>query len=236
MPGANRLLTLLAAAVAGAAAAQPEAPAPIAVLMTGQFHGDEVPPVDGRDWLALIDDGRRARLEPVNVRSDLVHDALLDAEQGPFTGRQITHDAKEAPLAIVSGPMLRAGALRRARPVKTAQPWWASRYTFAGRAYALVLEDDCGDAGCRWTLSDGSVTQTLETLWVTRAEDGTPDSDSTNTGILWAGDLDGDDRLDLVVDVSNHYNAVMQVRVLLSSLAGPGELVGLAGGIGAVGC
>jgi len=42
----------------------------------------------------------------------------------------------------------------------------------------------------------------------------------------WAGDLDGDGKLDLIIDHNNHD---IDVAVYLSSLAQPGELVGLAG-------
>ncbi|WP_211461494.1 hypothetical protein [Collimonas silvisoli] len=44
--------------------------------------------------------------------------------------------------------------------------------------------------------------------------------------LLWAGDLDGDGKLDLII---SHDRQDIDVAVYLSSLAQPGELVGLAG-------
>lgn len=51
--------------------------------------------------------------------------------------------------------------------------------------------------------------------------------DDINLGrpaLLWAGDLDRDGKIDLLMDVSGHY-ASMELRLFLSSRAGPGELV-----------
>jgi hypothetical protein len=42
--------------------------------------------------------------------------------------------------------------------------------------------------------------------------------------LLWAGDLDRDGKVDLLMDVSGHYSS-MELRLYLSSRATPGELV-----------
>src|SRR5688572_5613077 len=47
--------------------------------------------------------------------------------------------------------------------------------------------------------------------------------------LRWAGDLDGDDKLDLIVTITSRYGEEATVTLFLSSLAKPGELVGMAG-------
>ncbi len=50
------------------------------------------------------------------------------------------------------------------------------------------------------------------------------DRDAGHPAVLWAGDLDGDGRLDLVLDESDHYNVTV-TALFLSSEAAPGALV-----------
>jgi hypothetical protein len=47
--------------------------------------------------------------------------------------------------------------------------------------------------------------------------------------LRWAGDLDGDDKLDLIVTITSRHGEEATVTLFLSSLAKPGEMVGMAG-------
>ena len=47
--------------------------------------------------------------------------------------------------------------------------------------------------------------------------------------LRWAGDLDGDDKLDLVMTFTPRYGEEAAATLFLSSLAKPGEMVGMAG-------
>jgi hypothetical protein len=53
--------------------------------------------------------------------------------------------------------------------------------------------------------------------------------------LLWAGDLDRDGRLDLLMDLTNHYN-VSEPTLFLSSMAAPNELVKKVASHRTVGC
>lgn len=59
--------------------------------------------------------------------------------------------------------------------------------------------------------------------------------DDCGWGIYWAGDLDGDGKLDLYLDLANHYN-VGQYRLFLSSPAEKGKLVKEVANFRFVGC
>jgi hypothetical protein len=106
------------------------------------------------------------------------------------------------------------------------------------RFHRLHVDDGCGksDAPCWRILSDGRINQILAEFSVTCTPEDPWDTGSVSTGVIWAGDLDDDGRLDLIVDVSNHYNIVSAIVVFLSSLAREGQLVGRASGFWAVGC
>lgn len=49
-------------------------------------------------------------------------------------------------------------------------------------------------------------------------------ADSSFPSLLWAGDLDGDGKLDLIMDTTDNYN-VRNVTLFLSTKAKPGKLV-----------
>jgi hypothetical protein len=53
--------------------------------------------------------------------------------------------------------------------------------------------------------------------------------------LLWAGDLDGDGKLDLLIDMTDHYN-VRQPTLFLSSRAKPGQLLEKVASYRKVGC
>jgi hypothetical protein len=54
-------------------------------------------------------------------------------------------------------------------------------------------------------------------------------------GLVWSGDLDGDRRLDLVLDVTDHDN-VSEPTLFLSTRAHQGQAVGRAAALRTTGC
>ena len=54
--------------------------------------------------------------------------------------------------------------------------------------------------------------------------------------ILWAGDLDGDKKVDLIIDDINHYNIWINYRLFLSSYAEKNEIVKEVANLTGVGC
>ena len=53
--------------------------------------------------------------------------------------------------------------------------------------------------------------------------------------VIWSGDMDGDGKIDLLLQMSDHYN-MSRICLYLSSLAPAGQLVALAGEHITVGC
>lgn len=78
--------------------------------------------------------------------------------------------------------------------------------------------------------------QTLARMAGYRDDAGTPAAgDEAPLSLLFAGDLDGDGRLDLILDLSPHYN-VRRPTLLLSRPAAPGDLLQAAAAHEATGC
>lgn len=210
----------------------------IKVLLPGEHHGDEVPYPSGPGWLALVISGTKTKLEPVTLKVGTVYDAVLDAEQGPHSGKNVAFTPKHDATVLLKGKPLHPGEVPMALLVGENAGITPKQFTLGERRYTLQVGKRCDklDQPCPWVLSDGATRQTLHEFDIVHAEDGQWDTDSSNTGVVWAGDLDGDGKLDLILDVSNHYNAAAQIRVFLSSQAKKGQLVGIAGWFAAVGC
>jgi hypothetical protein len=66
-------------------------------------------------------------------------------------------------------------------------------------------------------LVDGSTSQRLSSVY--------PNSCGEAVSVIWAGDLDGDGRIDLVLDDQPHYAYRVFYRLFLSGEAEPGKLV-----------
>jgi hypothetical protein len=77
-------------------------------------------------------------------------------------------------------------------------------------------------------LSDRTTSQRLCSVY--------PDSRGEEVTVVWAGDLDGDGLVDLVLNDRSHYALVFRYRLFLSSEAYPGSLVREVASTDAVAC
>ena len=92
-----------------------------------------------------------------------------------------------------------------------------------GASYRLVLDgEDPGACDAVISLTDDRTTQELFTMADAELGCGEP-----HFSIHWAGDLDGDGKLDLVTTFSSKYS-IHPRQLYLSSGAEPGDLVALA--------
>jgi hypothetical protein len=239
-PPHNALALVVAAALSVPLAGQSPAGAQL-LLETGEFHGDEVTAASGGGWLALLAYGSHDALEAVGIEVTTVRDGILDPDEGPFTGKKVTLDGAQAgtdPVLLVRGlPRLepRPDVLRA--EIDTAS-WptslWTVRrvqFVLGGQRYTLrVTPSDPAQPltdRSEVLLDDGITTQLLHPM--------PRDPSDAAWELLWAGDLDGDGRLDLYMNLSHHDNMTHQM-LFLSTAAGAGDLVGLVAEFTTTGC
>jgi hypothetical protein len=227
------LLLALASAASVANAAPTQS---IAWQWLGEFHGEETLARDGETWLALRSDARHAWLESVVVRVEAVNDPILDADDERSGRRVSTPSLSHEPLALLKGAGIVPGALASPQhdPVMLVPGVWRRVETRAIPGIALLLDCDAEapdpDASFRCTLKvrDDVLEQSLHTFAATKTADGSIMlGDEGNAELRFAGDLDRDGRMDLVLDLRDHYN-VQRTEVWLSSDAEAGDLVRLA--------
>ena len=194
------------------------------LLLPGQYHGDEVTAVSGETWMAMVRGDRGTdRLTTVTVAVDIVRDDLLDHD-GPPTGKRVTAapggDAILFLMRNVSG--VRNGPVTTVAadvPLSTGEPL---ECRLGGVAYQVALSCDGrgrsagSEPACSLLVRRGREAQVLRTYHalvdgnaiVGVGDDATP-------RVVWAGDLNRDGALDLLIDLTDHYN-VSQPTLFLS--------------------
>jgi hypothetical protein len=175
--------------------------------------------LEGRTWLALMPPG--SRLDAVRPRWN----ATTSFEDSVFTlAFDPPIDPSSLPLLMLADvPGVVAGVATTVMEYEQSLEAGApSEISLGPRAYRLELRSaDPMRCDATVTLSDG---RTAQTLYV---PDGQPfDCDEPHFSVQWAGDLDGDGRLDLVTTFSPKYSWYPR-RLYLSSAAASGEVVGL---------
>lgn len=213
------------------------------LLLPGQYHGDEVSAQDGETWFALVvDEQGGTRLEPRPVGIEAINDVVLDDENGT-TGKRVGAGQDDVLFYLRDLPALAAGA------VATAYSGRGDPMSLVGLDHAFSLNEspagrlhlDCNDhpklRDCTLFLDHDGRSQVLG-RWQANVAAGESQmmlgSDAW-PHVIWAGDLDRDGRLDLLIDVTDHYN-VSAPTLFLSSQAKPGERVGEAAVLRSVGC
>jgi len=222
------LVTLGVTGIGPVAAADPQ------LVRPGTYHGDELTAVSGETWLALrhVPEGRD-RLEAVTVRVDTVRDEILDEADAPATGRMISAPGDSGIAFLFRGvPGLHEGPVNTITTDEMVALGEPVRMALAGDSLMVVLA--CGPrqvtgqletAACSLVVIRGGASQTLRSYqaYYQEGEFGGIGNDAIPI-VLWAGDLDGDGALDLVVELTDHYN-VSQPTLFMSRRSGGGVVL-----------
>lgn len=204
------------------------APPPIRLLETGEgFHGNEIDARSGERWLGLYASKRGSSLQLSTVIVKRAQDKFFLSEKpGAWTGKSVSVRGGGRPIFLVRGDdKLRPGAVLTARrkrvvfdvhsnlPIRLGDRHYHLRV--AGRS--MGSDPDAVPTNAKLILVCGKQSQVLDALVGT-------DEPEYNWALLWAGDLDGDGRLDLYLDFSDAED-VERHALFLSSRARQGALL-----------
>ncbi|HSC80147.1 MAG TPA: hypothetical protein VLC08_07330 [Chitinolyticbacter sp.] len=190
----RRALPVLFALLASSASAQSWS-----LLIPGQYHGGEAPAEPGPGWLALVERDGNWSLQATLILAEPVFDVLLD-QTGETSGVRIATPAQDA-LALLRHPALRAGDVSQSGGDGEVLDQSGVALSLGAQHYQLARTDT------GLLLRQGNTPMPLATL--------EPEDSAT---LRWAGDLDRDGRLDLLIEFSGD-NRLARCAYL-SSLSG----------------
>lgn len=215
------------------------------LILPGDYHAEEVVDATPGPWLALLPGEGEDQLVETPVAVEPVPDPIFGDDEKGTSGRRVSTPGLDGQaLFLLRGiEGLRAGTVTTVvgEPRDLARE--APLRMFLGSAEQNRIEFDCqpdADAGaglrCALRYSRGEHQQILGEFRGSRDDQGVLSlGDDANPSLLWAGDLDRDGRLDLLFDLSDHYNVSLPT-LFLSTRAGTGELVGRVAERRTVGC
>jgi len=163
------------------------ASAQVTLLDTGRYGGVQLPSaIPGSPWLTLCRTSAGAELRATSMTLRPFFDQIAGDKPGQKSGREVRASGCKKVLALLSDTALKAGPVRDAQIEKDG-------IRFAGVRFGILSSEasTAGDVPARLHLQtpQGAV------LLIENAEGG-----SIEYKIRWAGDLDNDGGLDLVVE------------------------------------
>ncbi|MCC9043447.1 hypothetical protein LNQ81_12275 [Myroides sp. M-43] len=188
------------------------------LILTGTFHEGEVPTdVSSKSWVGLVKETDGAySVHKMNPTIKIVHDEVVD-EVGEMTGVKVSAKSVGEIVFMTNEGLISQGSdLAIAQLPTIIYPGQSKEFTYKGKVYTIYAE---GEKGAPYTYenNEGEVIKTYEIkkyqlylkvkgqdkvitlLDLKSLEEATPT-------IEFAGDLNGDGYLDLLINTTYNYN------------------------------
>ena len=198
-----------------AALRQPE----VRILQVGEFFC-EITAEPNKVWLGLYPTKSGHNLMPTTVRVDAFYDPAIGDDEDVTGATRVSVPGQNAPLFLIKGlDSLKAGMVKTLfsgrLPLERSLEFTLDNESTYTIAAFEGLESNSGSVDYRVELVKGSRSQVICSF---------DRSDAAVTYLLWAGDLDRDGQLDMLIDTVCDYNASGPM-LFLSSLAEDGDLL-----------
>lgn len=211
----------------------------VALLPLGSFHNDEVDSsATDKKWMGLFKGKDGFYLAATKIRLANVYDAVVDEDENQKTGWEVSAEHKDSCYILIESlPYLKERKVEEARLGKNEiYPKDIIRFKYLNIEYGLhAIGRTEKTKGNGLIINDYKLYLSANGTKITELLVSNMASEEKMIKILFAGDIDGDQKLDLIIDVSSNYNA-SQPTLYLSKPAGNGHLVKPIASHTSVGC
>jgi hypothetical protein len=198
----------------------------IKILIPGTYHEGEVYyPEKSEIWIGLFNEKDTFYLKEIKVDFERVNDPVVDMEDEE-TGIQVTAEQDENLIILLDTSFSKMVGV----PIQTSLS--TPLQIYHGDSVDISLPDNpktilLTQNYFLWIEADKKQ-QKLANVY--------PKGTEESLTILWAGDLDGDTKVDLIINDIPHYNIWINYRLFLSSYAETDEIIKEVAGLTGQGC
>lgn len=208
------------------------------ILQLETFHNDEVDPnLEKKTWFGLFKNKDNYTLSETKVSIKRANDPILDINEDEKTGWEVSSSAKDTCVVLIEKlPYLENRDIISVKLPESIYPEDNFKFSFNGIEY--VLSGIGEKKGSDWIEVSNYklyLTSKVNRKQVTELLVAEKSFDDQMIKIIFAGDIDGDSKLDLIIDTSYHYN-LSRPTIYLSKPAEKGKIIKPMGVFKYVGC
>ena len=188
------------------------------LIETGSFHGDEVSAKTGEEWFAILKVGSDYMIKKTKINVSPVFDPIMDEDESKKTGKVVSIEGNTEPLALLKDiEGIKQGKLNSVQDLLgVIKPVEKKSFRFDGKDFELSVEakEVTEDSGYKY-FKNYKLSVQSEGKKVVILEMPHTDLDAGLPSVIWAGDINNDGGLDLLMSTSNHYN-IMETTLFIS--------------------
>ncbi len=213
------------------------------ILTTGTFHSDEVwKNADKENWVGLFQSERSFYLAETRIKTIKVYDPIADENENDKTGWNVSTINRDRAIILIEALdfLNPHQVLQAALSKKQIFPGDTLRINYLGITYILFATGEKKKVQTEPEWFDVwnyklYITATIKGKLHKSLLVAKPNFDDQMITLIFAGDIDGDGFLDLIINTSRHYN-VSSPTIYFSKPAKNGEVVNPMGVHTSVGC
>jgi len=215
---------------------------PVKIIRLETFHSDEIEEnYNKKVWFGLFKNNNDYSLAETTVSFKRVNDPIIDENEEGKTGWEVSARAKDSCLILIEKlPYFIDGNISSVKIPENIYPEESFKFSYKNVEYTLFAT---GKKKKEQPDSDWIVVSNYK-LYLKTVVDGKEitellvakkNFDDQMIKVIFAGDLDDDNKLDLIIDTASHYN-VTSPTLYLSKPAEKGKAIKPVGVFVTVGC
>lgn len=213
----------------------------VKILPLGTFHNEEVWKTASKEnWYGIFESENKFYLSKTRIITKKVNDVVLD-EEDEKTGWEVSAVKKDSCILLIEAlPFLKDSRIKIVTIPKTIFPNDTISFEFLNTKYQLYATGkkepvkEINDY-YQYTNYKLFLKASKKNVHITELLVASSFFDDQMIEIIFAGDIDGDEILDLIIDTSNHYNATSPT-LYLSKPTNEKQLIKPVGIHTSVGC